>query len=280
MDELFDILADFGRKRQAVALATVIETAGSVSAQVGAKAIIDTKGKVLKGWVGGGCAQSSVREAAVESIKCREPTIVYLDLDDEILGTGMPCGGNMKVYVEPLIPNAALWILGHGRIVECLCEIGSMLGLEVVVIDSLADPEQYSHATRVIVDDLDYSMLTPAPTDYVVVATQHKGDHHSIERAISLNAGYIGLIASRKRSRLIRRYLHERGHSDDGLACLFAPAGLAMGAKTREEIALAIASEIVMLRREGAGISRRDELSAATFQSERREASGIVYEEP
>ena len=67
--QLFDILADFGRKRQAVALATVIETTGSVSAQVGAKAIIDTKGKVLKGWVGGGCAQSTVREAAIGSIK-------------------------------------------------------------------------------------------------------------------------------------------------------------------------------------------------------------------
>jgi len=273
MLELFDLLVDLGRKRQAVALATVIETTGSVSAQVGAKAIIDTNGKVLKGWVGGGCAQSSVREAAVASIERGEPTIVYLDLDDEILGTGMPCGGNMKVYVEPLIPNTALWILGHGRIVECLCEIGSMLGFEVVVIDSLADQDQYSHAARVIIDDLDYTMLMPAPTDYVVVATQHKGDHHSIERAISLDAGYIGLIASRKRSRLIRSYLHERGYSDDSLSCLFAPAGLAMGAKTPEEIALAIASEIVMLRREGAGISRRDELSAAPSQTAKRTAN-------
>ena len=276
MHELFDILADFGRKRQAVALATVIETTGSVSAQVGAKAIIDTKGKVLKGWVGGGCAQSTVREAAIGSIKRGQSTIVHLDLDDEILGTGMPCGGNMKVFVEPLIPNAAIWILGHGRIVDCLCEIGSMLGFDVVVIDSLADQGQYPNATRVIADDLDYSMLTPAPTDYVIVATQHKGDHHSIERAISHNVGYIGLIASRKRSRLIRSYLRERGYSDDSLSCLFAPAGLAIGAKTPDEIALAIASEIVMLRREGAGISRRDELAVAPSQTAKRTANAIV----
>jgi hypothetical protein len=61
--------------------------------------------------------------------------------------------------------------------------IMAMMGLDVVVNDPMVDWERYPDASRLITDDLDYAQLTPAASDYVVIATQHKGDHESIRRA-------------------------------------------------------------------------------------------------
>lgn len=226
----------------------------------GAKAIIGWTGKVVGGWVSGGCAESTVHEAALECIASERPTILALDMNDEVLGTGMPCGGSMRVFVEPILPKLGLWIMGRGRIAECLCEMGSKLEFEVVVIDADLDSARFPVAACLITDDLDYSQLAPAPTDFVVVATQHKGDHHSIQRAMQLDVRYIGLIASRKWARLVLDYLHDEVNTSDELSHIFAPTGLTLGARTPEEIALSIVSEIAMVRRGGAGLHRRDEL--------------------
>jgi xanthine dehydrogenase accessory factor len=91
----------------------------------GSKAVIDRQGKVVVGWVDGGYAQSTVCHAALEALREGELRVVDLDLDDEVLGTGMPCGGAMRVYVEPMMPKPKLWILVHGRVAECLCRWGA-----------------------------------------------------------------------------------------------------------------------------------------------------------
>jgi xanthine dehydrogenase accessory factor len=164
----------------------------------------------------------------------------------EILGAGMPCGGSMRVYVEPVLPRPVLWIMGHGRVAECLCQMGDLMGLEVVVNDPGIEWEKYPNAARLITDDLDYEQLRPAPGDFVVIATQHKGDHESMQRALSSRAGYIALIASRKRSRLVLDYLRQQGLGEDDIGRVMAPSGLDLGARTPEEIALCVISEIVM----------------------------------
>lgn len=181
-------------------------------------------------------------------------------MDDEVLGAGMPCGGHMRVYVEPVMPSPTLWIMGHGRIAECLCSMADTLGLDVVVNDALADRAHYPAATRLITDDPDYSALTPVAGDFVVIATQHRGDHLSMNRALASEAGYIALIASRKRSRLVLDYLRREGTAEHELERVMAPCGLDLGARTPEEIALCVMSEIVLVRRGGTGLRMRDKL--------------------
>jgi xanthine dehydrogenase accessory factor len=150
--------------------------------------------------------------------------------------------------------------MGHGRIAECLCSMADMLGLEVVVNDALADREHYPAAARLVADDCDYSTLDPAPGDFVVIATQHKGDHLSMTRALATDVRYIALIASRKRSRLVLDYLRREGRSEQDLERVMAPCGLDLGARTPEEIALCVMSEIVLVRRGGSGMRLRDKL--------------------
>lgn len=100
------------------AVATVVRVEGSSSARPGSKAIIDDRGKLVLGWIGGGCAESAVRSEALRSLKQGMPLVVTLDLTEEVLGVGMPCGGKMDIFIEPVLPKPELLIAGHGRIAE------------------------------------------------------------------------------------------------------------------------------------------------------------------
>lgn len=259
--EILDVLLQQREAGEPHALATVIETAGSSSAKTGAKAVIDRHGRVVAGWVGGGCAEATCCRAALDAIADGMPRVVEIDMEDEVLGVGMPCGGHMRVYIEPVLVKPALWLLGHGRVAEVLCELGDLMGLRVTVIDRDATSERYPHAAALVTDDLDYARLEPGADDFVVVATQHKGDHESMTRALESDARYIALIASRKRARLVLDYLHARSFTDEDFARVHAPAGLDLGARTPEEIALAIMSEIVLVRRGASGRALRDKLA-------------------
>jgi len=259
---IFDIMNDLQQKQAPFAIATVVDTYGSVSAKTSSKAIIDADGRVVCGWIGGGCAESSTCETAVECMKTNKTAMMDIDLDDEMLGAGMPCGGGMKVYVEPVLPEPAIWIMGHGRVAEVICAMGDMLNYRVIVNDAGATWDKFPNAKQIITDDIDYSQLTPRQNDYVIIATQHKGDHESIKQALSCDAGYIALIASRKRARLVLDYLRDENFSEDEISRVVAPSGIDLGPQTPEEIALCILSEITLLRRGGTGVRNCDKLMA------------------
>jgi xanthine dehydrogenase accessory factor len=157
-----------------------------------------------------------------------------------------------------MLPRPNFWILGHGRVAECLCRFAATVGFRVVVNDTPApDTTLFPDAEEVIGDDFDYARLTPLAGDAVVVATQHKGDHLSAVRALSSSAGYVAIVASAKRAKLMLEYLREQGFGDEELARIRSPAGLDLGAETPEEIALSVVSEVVMLRRRGTGLPKR-----------------------
>ena len=260
-DPILNAMVDLRAAKRPFALATVIETHGSVSAKTGAKAVIDQNGRVVIGWVGGGCAESSVCQAALNGLHTGDTAVIELDMNDEVLGTGMPCGGSMRVYVEPFLPPPTLWLLGHGRVAECVCSIGALMGFIVVVDDPLADNEHYPDAVRLLTDDMDYGELAPGPADFVVIATQHKGDHQSMQRALRSGAGHIALIASRKRAHLVLDYLRNEGFDSTDLQRVSAPAGFDLGARSPEEIALSVVCELVIQRRGGSGLLLRDKIS-------------------
>ena len=259
--EILDVLVEMREQRRPYAVATVVEITGSTSAKTGSKAVIDQNGQVVAGWVGGGCAESMTCSQALKCMETGETAVLDVDLNSEVLGAGMPCGGSMRVYVEPVLPRAALWIMGHGRVAEALCLMGDLQGLEVHVIDRLLAWEKYPNAARLITDDPHYEQLQPAKDDYVVIATQHKGDHRSMTRSLQSDAQYIALVASRKRSRLVLDYLRKEGFSAEDLRRVRAPSGIDLGARTPEEIALCVISEIVLVRRGGSGRLMRDTLN-------------------
>jgi xanthine dehydrogenase accessory factor len=247
--EVLNVAAELMAAREPFALCIVVEARGSTSARVGAKAVFNSEGAVMCGWVGGGCAESTIAHAVIESLETEIPQIVDVDLEDEVLGAGMPCGGSMRVYVEPIIPRPTLWILGHGRVAECLCHLGTLMSFDVVVDDPMASPDRYPDALRLVTDDPDYSALRPTARDFVIIATQHRGDHESLRHLLAGDAGYIALIASRKRTSLVIDYLRAAGFDQPALDRIRAPAGIDIAARTAEEIALSVIGEAVLVRR-------------------------------
>lgn len=216
--DVLTVTSELMAAQRPFALGIVIEAKGFTSARVGAKAIFDGEGTVICGWVGGGCAESTIAHAAIEVLESEIPQVVDVDLDDEVLGAGMPCGGSKRLYVEPVIPRPTLWILGHGRVAECLCHLGALLSFDVVVDDPAASPDRYLDAKDLIIDDPSYVALKPTANDFVVIATQNRGDHDSLRRLLASDAGYIGLIASRKRTALVIDYLRAAGFDRPSLA--------------------------------------------------------------
>ena len=249
--EYFEKLSELNNSEIPFVVATVIKISGSVSAKPGAKSIINAKGETVFGWVGGGCAEESVRETSLECLRDRQTRIIKLDLDDEILGVGMPCGGEMEVYIEPYIPRPELMIIGHGRIAEVLTYLAQKVHFSVTVNDRIATRDEFPMADRLITSDIDFSEMVVGPQTYVVVVTQHKGDQFSIKKALEGNGPYIGLVASTKRAKLVFQYLRNEGISDKELRRVHSPAGIDFGGTSPEEIALSILGEIVSIRRGG-----------------------------
>src|SRR5262249_47236472 len=179
--------------------------------------------------------------------------VVTLDMTDEVLGVGMPCGGKMEVYIEPVVPKPDLLIAGHGRIAETLASLAHLLGFRVIVNDPGADRSSFPQADRVIAEDFDLTQSSVGPNTYVVIATQHKNDHLWLKKALDEEAAYVALIASQHRAKLVLDYLAVEGVPAARLARISAPAGLDLGAATPDEIALSILSQIVAFRRGGTG---------------------------
>lgn len=232
-------------------MATVVRVEGSSSAKQGSKAIIDSQGKIVLGWVGGGCAESAVRNEALKCIELQTSELITLDMADELLGVGMPCGGKMDVYIEPVLPQPELLIVGHGRIAEVLATMAHLVNFSVTVNDPGADRDSFPDADRLVTEDLDLTQTPVSSKAFVVIATLHKNDHLWLEKALEGNAAYVALIASRHRSKLVLDYLLARGMPAEKVERVWAPAGLDLGAATPEEIALSIVSQMVALRRGG-----------------------------
>jgi xanthine dehydrogenase accessory factor len=249
--EFYSKAADLAGQGKSFALATVVRVEGSSSAKQGSKAIIDSQGKIILGWVGGGCAESTVRNEALKCIELQTSELITLDLADELLGVGMPCGGKMDVYIEPVLPQPELLIVGHGRIAEVLATMAHLVNFSVTVNDPGADRASFPHADRLVTEDFDLIQTPVTSQSFVVIATLHKNDHVWLEKALEGSAAYVALIASRHRSKLVLDYLLARGVPAARVERVWAPAGLDLGAATPEEIALSIVSQMVALRRGG-----------------------------
>ena|SRR5271165_1974238 len=253
--DLLKVSNDLANHRKPFAVATVVRVQGSSSAKVGSAAIVDGDGKIIAGWIGGGCAESAVRHEALSCIEQQHTRTITLDMTDELLGVGMPCGGIMEVFIEPVLPKPDLLIVGHGRIAETLARLGHLMDFRVTIDDPTANANSFPDADCLITDDFDLTGPEIGPQSFIVIATQHKSDHVWLQRALEQDAAYIALVSSRYRARLVLDYLVALGAPAGKVESIWAPAGVDLGAASPEEIALSVMSQIVAVRRGGSAQS-------------------------
>ncbi len=246
--DLLSALADRVGRGQPSALATVVRTEGSTPVKPGAKSLFDGTGRLVAGWSGGGCIDGVLGDEARAALAAGEARTASLDLSDEVLGVGLPCGGRMEVFVEPIAPGPLLEVVGHGRVAAAVLRLAGGLGFRVR--HHAPGPTPGETPAERIEGDLAFLRLAESPGSYVVVASQHKGDERAIARALERGAAYVGLVASRSRGRLVLERVRELA-PEAAVDLVRTPAGLDLGGETPEEIALAILAEIVQVRRRG-----------------------------
>ena len=236
------------------AVATVVRTEAPTSAKAGDRAIVDEEG-IVAGWVGGGCALPAVTRNAVDAMRDGRTRLVRISRDLDGLETGiigypMTChsGGTLDIFIEPVMPKTQLVIVGKTAIARALCALAAQVGYDVIVAAPGGKREDFT-AARKWLDDLDdVAALKPAPAA-VVVATQGSGDARGLEAALTSGAGYIGLIASPKKSARLKETLRKGGHDAAAVDAIDGPAGVYIGAATAEEVAVSILAELVQRRR-------------------------------
>jgi len=246
------------------AIATVICVDGSSSAKVGDKEIFDEKGQRIMGYIGGGCIENRVSDAAIETLIDGIPKVVEIDLDSDTIAMGIPCGGNMSVIVEPQMIDSVILIRGEGRIVEVFCNMAKLLNFKLIVHTSKSNihtyksnEELYPDADKIITEGLKVEDIDEK-INYFILATHQGNDDKIALGAIRKGIPYVGVIASQKKANLIKEYLLDNNVSESELKNLHSPIGLDLNATTPEQIALSIISEIVMLENRATGKQMKD----------------------
>jgi xanthine/CO dehydrogenase XdhC/CoxF family maturation factor len=141
VEDIFRLAAHLRAGHQPFAVATVIEVEGSASAITGSKAIFDKMGKNLLGWIGGGCAERYVSEQAIEALKSGQTRIVLADLDDEIFGLGVACGGKMRIFIEPVAKPEVVHVPVSAKWEKTMTTLAKFYGWNLQADQKMAEPE-------------------------------------------------------------------------------------------------------------------------------------------
>lgn len=237
--------------------ATVVRVEHPTSARPGNVALVHEDGS-MEGFVGGVCAQNSVRLYSLKAIERGEPLLLRILPDGPGPGVGAeaeaaadagqeiahdegsitvqnPClsGGAIEVFLEPFLPPPRMIVAGDTPIAAALLRLGPDLGLDAV--DSRGG---------------DSGAVVPSADDLALVVAAHGRDELSILRAaLEAEVQYVGLVASRKRGAGVLDQLRGEGVGEELLARIDTPAGLDIGARTPSEVALSILASIIEVRR-------------------------------
>ena len=257
-DSVFSRLADLQAAGQPAALCTVTHTSGSVPRQAGAKMLVFPDGRT-EDTIGGGEMEARVVAEALAALADGRPRTLQYSLTDPSRGDPGLCGGTVEVFVEPILPQATLLIIGAGHVGRALAQVAQFLGYRVLLSDDrpeLCNAANVPHAQAfypVPMSELPGQVSIDHQT-YIALTTRNAEiDIKGLPALLDSPAAYIGVIGSRRRWAEARKQMEAAGVPREKLERVRSPIGLELHAETPEEIALSIMAEIIMIRRGGNG---------------------------
>jgi xanthine dehydrogenase accessory factor len=258
--ELLKLAAELAARGEPFVLAVVVRREPASSAQQGNMAVVTQDG-ALHGWLGGSCIQPTVEREARQALEEGRPRLISLSPEPAqetrpgVVVHPMTChsGGTVDIYLEPVRPAPRLLVFGLAPTAQALCGVGKAMGWAVDAVDPDAERAAFPAADRVLAalspEDPLTSPRVRAAEVFAVVSTMGQRDEEALLAAIALEPAYLGVVASRRRFAEIRELLAAKGLKPGALERIRNPAGLDLGAKLPEEIALSILAEIVRLKR-------------------------------
>ncbi len=255
------LVGQMASKGRPFVVATVVDTEGSTLAKRGFKVVMNERGEVVYGTLGGACPEGAISEVALETIRTRKPKLVKVILEDtgravaaalkpqesDVIHVETNCGGRMQIFVEPFTEKERLIIVSDGgrdEVASAVAAMAETVGFRVELVDpSGTVPEiRNIHKSESILE------LDVGKEDYVVLVTRGRLDVPVLEELSKVGCKYIGLMGSRTRIAEDFEKLRAKGVADDYLNFVRAPVGADIGAQTPEEIALSIVAELVAAR--------------------------------
>jgi xanthine dehydrogenase accessory factor len=247
-EDVFEALVRLRREGCACALATVVRTAGSTPRKSAARMVVLADGSQV-GTIGGGRIEKEVTDAALALLgegATAGPRLLRYHLTHEL---AMCCGGEMEVFVEPMVPAPPLVVCGGGAVSRALVPWARSVGFAPIVVDDSGTP--FAEAEK-LVGSFDVGQWTEVPLDrrsYVLIVTRnHALDEELLAQLIERDLGYLGMIGSSRKVALFKERLAARGVPAARLEQLHAPVGVEIGAETPEEIAVAIVAQLIQVR--------------------------------
>ncbi len=253
MESIYESILQAQRNGQAAALATVIRARGSVPRHEASKLLVFADGHII-GTVGGGELENRTIEAAKQVAQGGAACIITHTLVDPARGDAGVCGGEVEVFIEPIMPPPTLLIIGAGHVGKALARQAKWLGYRILVTDDR--PEL---CTRNFIPDADEFIVGPTIEALSKISIDHQTYIASVTRGylyevdalpilLQSPAPYIGVIGSKRRWAMTVQDLKTKGITEAELERIHAPIGLEIGAETPEEIAVSIMAEIIAQR--------------------------------
>ncbi len=253
LDSYLRKAAELNENKTPYATAVIVRRKIPSSGKPGDKAIITVDGHI-HGWIGGGCTQGIVLKEALLSIQEGKPRHISItpsgSRNEEIYtkSYAMTCqsGGEVDVFIEPVLPKPTIHFFGISHIALALSKVARAANYPVVCVGDQADKSIFTEVDHFMSNE-DFAQLTDA---YAVVCTQGLNDEVSLLTAVRTNPAYLSFVSSRKKANAIFSYLRKEGVTFDQLKKIKTPAGIDIGAKLPEEVAISILAQIIQHSRQ------------------------------
>ena len=253
-EDVFEAVAEALKRGEPAALVTIIRAQGSTPQRVGAKMLVFPDGRTV-GTIGGGCYENEAFWKARTAIETRQPVIAKYELTDDLAeDSGLICGGQMEVYIEPLEPAPALYLVGAGHVSYHLARAAHTVGFKLHIIDDrekFANVERFPDAEEIVVDSIPEWLSQadlPAHAFAVILTRGHRHDLDALRALAPKPLRYLGLIGSRAKVVRIYEALEAEGIPSEQCRRVHSPVGLDLGAVTPQEIAVSILAEMIAVK--------------------------------
>jgi len=258
MQSIYQALSELEKNNESAALCTVVKSEGSTPRHVGSKMLVYPDGKFI-GTVGGGDLEHRVLDEAWIAIAEGKGRLLKYSMVDPSRGDVGVCGGQVEVFVEPILPPPLLVVVGAGHVGKAVVHLAKWLGYRVAASDDRAEfctPDStpgadayYPVAMGKLTEHLKLNKQT-----YIVITSRGSAvDVAGLPNLLESDAAYIGVIGSRRRWLTTVKALKEKGVSEVKIVQVHSPMGLELNAETPEEIAVSIMAEILMIKDQGTG---------------------------
>ena len=253
--DVYEELVRLRKLGQKCAIATIVQVRGSIPSYESAKLLVREDGSMI-GTIGGGCVEAEVWNAAREVMQTEQPKHLSFNLGQEAAyDNGLICGGQLDVFVEPVLPVPGAFLFGAGHISKSISKVANLAGFSTTIIDNranFANRDRFPEAAGIYAEEYEdvFAKLAVNETSYLIIVTRgHRDDMRVLRWAVTTSARYIAMIGSKRKVINVIRELEKNGIAPESFERVFAPMGLEIGAISPEEIAVSVVAEMIAVRR-------------------------------